>query len=606
VQEQNPHCGVFYFTMAARLADRKKFIEAEPLFKQAIQRMPQLTQARGELGLMYMRLGEEVAAEKLLTESFEIDPFNVRVSNMLKVLEVLSGYAVLETDHFVIRFDRGRDEILARYAAAYLEEVYPQLCRQFGFEPQGKSLFEIFSRARNTNGHGWFSARMVGLPYIGTVGACAGKMVALASPNDMDQKYNWARVLKHEFIHVLNLQQTNFNIPHWYTEALAVLNEGYPRSEVWNQLLAARVPKGEIFNLDDINLGFIRPKSSLDWQMAYCQAELYAEYMLDTYGEDALAKMLAAYRDNLSTRQALERSFGVTQEDFERGYVAHLKRTVAQLSPGKEADEEMTLAQLVRAQAADPENPDLAAKLAYAHLQRKAYPDARQLAKAALKQKPKHQLASYVLARIHLLVGDTQEALDVLENAVDPDDPEENVINLLAALRLRDKQYNEAAKLYQLASRKDPGNSRWIKALARVYLESGDKRRLGVSLEQLVQMDADELVFRKKLAQMALEVMDYKSAARWAREALQIDVQDAELHGMLARALRNTNQLEEALREFQTSIQLDPKNSDLRLALARAHLEAQQPDKARAVLQELLKLNADHEEARQLLESLPQ
>src|SRR5690606_8977195 len=156
--------------------------------------------------LMYMRLGEEVEGQRLLEESFEIDPFNVRVSNMLKVLEVLSGYATLETEHFIIRFDRGRDEVLARYAADYLESVYPVLCKQFGFEPEGKWLFEFFSRARNTSGHGWFSARMVGLPYIGTVGACAGKMVALASPNDMDQKYNWARVLKHEFIHVLNLQ----------------------------------------------------------------------------------------------------------------------------------------------------------------------------------------------------------------------------------------------------------------------------------------------------------------------------------------------------------------------------------------------------------------
>ena len=108
---------------------------------------------------MYMRLGDEVEAKKLLDESFEIDPFNVRVSNSLKVLEVLDGYTVLETEHFVLRFDRGQDDILARYAAKYLEdEVYPQLVKHFGYEPPGKSLFEIFSQARNTSGHGWFSA----------------------------------------------------------------------------------------------------------------------------------------------------------------------------------------------------------------------------------------------------------------------------------------------------------------------------------------------------------------------------------------------------------------------------------------------------------------
>ena len=152
-----------------------------------------------------------------------------------KCWRLLDNLCHFETDRFRSwKFDRGQDELLARYASRYLEEeVYPELCQHFGFEPKGKSLFEIFNKARNTNGHGWFSARMVGLPYIGTVGACAGKMVALASPNDMPQKYNWARVLKHEFVHVLNLQQTDFNIPHWFTEALAVESEGYPRPQVW-------------------------------------------------------------------------------------------------------------------------------------------------------------------------------------------------------------------------------------------------------------------------------------------------------------------------------------------------------------------------------------
>jgi hypothetical protein len=36
---------------------------------------------------------------------------------------------------------------------------------------------------------------MVGLPSVGTVGACAGKIVAMASPNEMEQKFNWAQVL---------------------------------------------------------------------------------------------------------------------------------------------------------------------------------------------------------------------------------------------------------------------------------------------------------------------------------------------------------------------------------------------------------------------------
>ena len=39
-----------------------------------------------------------------------------------------------------------------------------------------------------------------------------------------------------------------------------------------------------------------------DWQMAYCQAELYAEYMLEKFGKDALARILKAFRANCFSR----------------------------------------------------------------------------------------------------------------------------------------------------------------------------------------------------------------------------------------------------------------------------------------------------------------
>jgi tetratricopeptide (TPR) repeat protein len=368
VEEFNPHCGQFYCTAGATFDLMRKYPHAAACFELAIKRMPQLIESHGALGMVYMRLGSEPEAHKLLNESFEVDPFNVRVANSLKVLEVLDDYAVLETEHFVLRFDRVKDGLLARYMARYLEdEVYPQHVKQFGYEPKEKSLFEIFNRARNTRGHGWFSARMVGLPYVGTVGACAGKIVALASPGDMPQRYNWARVLKHEFVHVLNLQQTNFNIPHWYTEALAVNSEGYPRPPSWNEMLLERVPANKMFNLETINLGFVRPKSSNDWQMAYCQAQLYAEYMLKTYGDDALAKMLACYADNLGTRAALRRSFDVEQEDFEKGYRKYVDELVKELAAGRgHRAEALKLPDLVRAQKEKPDDPDLAAQLALA------------------------------------------------------------------------------------------------------------------------------------------------------------------------------------------------------------------------------------------------
>ncbi len=604
VNERNPHAGEFYNAMATGLELCRKFPAAARYYREAVERMPQLTEPRGALGLMYMRLGDEVEAKKLLDESFEVDPFNVRVSNSLKVLEVLDGYAVQETEHFVLKFDRGQDEILAHYAARLLEqEVYPQLVKHFGYEPGGKSLFEIFSQARHTSGHGWFSARMVGLPYVGTVGACAGKMVAMASPNGLEKKFNWSRVLKHEFVHVLNLQQTNFNIPHWFTEALAVESEGYARPQTWNDLLAERVPRGELFNLDTINLGFVRPKSGLDWNFAYCQAQLYAQFMRAEYGDDALAKMLTAYRDNLETRAALKRSFGVEQEQFEEKYRAYLNQVVVGLKQ-QQKSAEMNPSELEQALADDPNNADLLAKAAYMQLQRKAYPKAAKLAKQAIERSPRHQLATYVLARLKLLVGETEEAEKLLEACLDREAPQENVVNLLAGLKFKAQEYAESAQLYELGAKSQPGNLQWTKSLARVYLTTGEAKKLRPLLIQLAQADPDDLAVRKKLTQLALAEKDFAAAADWANQANQIDVQDPEIHRFWAEALAGGEELAGAADEYEMAIRLAPDEPGYRIALANTWIEAGKPAKARHVLETLLKTAPDHAGARAMLESL--
>jgi len=71
----------------------------------------------------------------------------------------------------------------------FLESKHDELCKRFGYRPKERTKIEILVD------HPWFSARVVGLPSIGTVGACTGNVVALASPRSLQSPYNWARVL---------------------------------------------------------------------------------------------------------------------------------------------------------------------------------------------------------------------------------------------------------------------------------------------------------------------------------------------------------------------------------------------------------------------------
>src|SRR5205085_10885009 len=119
--------------LAERLEDRRLHDDAEQFYKRAIKLRPTLPAARNHLGLLYMRLGKEEEARDQLDKAHEIDKFNVRVFNSLKVLDTLDKYGTLKTEHFHVRFDPKNDQILARFMAKYLEVIYADLAKQFDY-----------------------------------------------------------------------------------------------------------------------------------------------------------------------------------------------------------------------------------------------------------------------------------------------------------------------------------------------------------------------------------------------------------------------------------------------------------------------------------------
>jgi predicted Zn-dependent protease len=558
--KRNPHCGELFLAAGDALDRMRRYAAAADFYREAHRRMPQLPTARSQLGMTLMRLGSEAEAASVLEEAFTADPFHVRVKNMLEVLDLLQGYAVLETDHFVLKFDRGQDELLARYIARYLEEVvYPSVTETLGFEPPEKTLFEIFSRAKNTSGHGWFSARMVGLPAIGTVGACAGKMVAITTPREAPSKYNWAKVLGHEFVHVVNLQQTDFNVPHWLTEGIAVHLEYEPRPNDWSELLAKRAEAGTLFNLDNILFGFVRPQQRDDWTLAYCQAELYVEYSLKTHGDDAIARLLAAYADRPTTAEAIQKAFGVSQAEFEQGYAQFVREVVAERQKSS-GSPPLKLDAALAAVEANPKDANAAADVAIAYLSRDDKPRARQWAQKALgleAKEAKNAKANYVLARLQLSIGDAERALELLEAAHDDDQPHSPSLALLASIKLQQGELAAAEKYFALGERHFSGDDRWTKGLASVYLKQADSQKLQPILVRLAERDPNSVSIRRKLAQLALEQNDFSAARRWAWQLIYLDVEDAEAHRLLAQALDGLGETAAAAEERAVAKQLD-------------------------------------------------
>lgn len=605
VTERNPHAGDFYWALAAALEARSKLPEAQRFCREAIKVMRRMVGPRSRLGLLQIRMGREAEAEATLREAFEVDPFNLRVNNTLELLDVLGEMQTLTTEHVRLKFDGQRDWLLARSAARLLDTIYPQWCRRFNYRPRDKPLVEIFSRARGTTGREWFSTRMIGLPYLGTVAASTGYLVAMSSPNepDSDLRFNWARVLKHELVHVITLQQTDFNIPHWYTEGLAVWSEGRPRPARWRPLLRTRVSQGKLFNLRTINAGFTRPHDSDDWQLAYCQAALYVDYMLCRWGSGRQRRFLLAFAEAMDTPAAIRRAFDVSEGEFERGYREYLDEQTAEMTALKWPSE-TSLADLLEQHRRGPDDAETAAELALAYLQRGADREALRLTERVLQRSPGHQLATYVLARLRVKAGRTREAMQMLEACLDLESPQPNALNLLAALKLKAERYEEAAHLYALGEGLDSVNIQWTKSLARVYMLSDSRPALRDVLIRLAGADADDVTVRKKLAQMALRRRDYAAAEKWANQVIEIDVMDAEARAILGRSLVTRRAYGRAVEELEIAVELGCSDPFTWFALADAYLRANRPDKARDALNTLLTLTPDYPGAALLLKSL--
>jgi tetratricopeptide (TPR) repeat protein len=532
VEQFDPKPCIFYYELGERLEERRHFDPAEGYFKKAAELRPMVPWPQNSLGLLYMRLGREKEAYEVLMRAFEADQFNVRVSNTLKVLRHLDKYDTLETEHFVLRFDPERDKKLVHYMADYLEQVYADLAKKFQYQPKDKILLEVF------NNHDMFSGRVVALPDLHTIGACTGRMVAMVSPRGQGirRPFNWTRVIRHELVHIFNLEQTNFQVPHWVTEGLAVSNEGFARPQQWNQLLLEKVPKGDLLTLDNVDLGFIRPRSPVEWHQAYCQSQLYMQYMQEKFGPQTVGEILAAYRDGLDTAAAIQKVCKVSKAEFEKGYRAYVEALVKTIK-GRLAEKTMSFTELRDANEKDPDDLEVAARLGEQYLIRRRNAEARKLAERVLAKNKTHPIASYVKARLLLTAGDDEEARKLLEAAFDPKSPDPRVLQALGKIYYELKEYKKAAEVYELARKVDPYEEKWLTDLARIYAQAGDKDKHIAVLKDLVPIDPDDLDVRKRLAQMLLDEKRYAEAEQYARTALEIDVLDKDAREVLDKAL---------------------------------------------------------------------
>ncbi len=315
-----------YLEVAEHLGGMRQYPRAEAKYKIAIERAPWWTAARNGLGLLYTQSGDERSARLTLDAAQALDPFNHRTHNYIILLDMLDKMAVKETDHFKIMYNADQDPLIPEYFATYLEGIYKEVCSDFRTEPPVKTYIEVFPT------HDAFSVRTTGSPWIGTVGASTGRVIALVSPRKGDATmgtYNWAQVLRHEFTHTVTLAATDNRIAHWMTEGLAVQEEHSPLRWEWVPMLYGAVKKHELFTMEGLTWGFVRPKRPMDRQLAYAQSAWICQYIEETWGHETILKMLAEFRKGKEQDVVFPDLLGKTLSAFSTDFFAWTEKQIA-------------------------------------------------------------------------------------------------------------------------------------------------------------------------------------------------------------------------------------------------------------------------------------
>lgn len=536
-----PASALALYEVGRTLSDNRQYELSDAYLSRAVEREPHWADPLIDRGLMLAQAGRDVDSLDTLKAAKALDPFNVAVDNSTKLLTELLTYERFESEHFIVRCKAGRDTILAREMLPALEAMHARVCGKerggIDFEPPVKTTIDVMPN------HEWFSVRITGVPGLHTMAAATGPIIAMESPSDgpghLVGPYDWLRVVRHEYVHTVTLARTNNRIPHWFTEAAAVYLEDAPRDVRTVSLLSNAFAKDELFDLDGINIAFVRPKKATDRSQAYAQGHWMYEYIVTTYGPRAPLELMDEYAKGTTEEAAFQKVLGLPRSQFFTEFKAWAGDQLVvwgvrlpegmpdaaslieqAMSPVQKGEGGVELlepleprAAIAKALAEHPEHPELLAISVETELRaRGGVPDASMadLLERAAAARPMDDAPHRALARVYLTAGAANETGEDVE-----------------AKAIPHLEWLDAREVHSPA---------YAAELARLYAERGNVALAHAKAMRVVRIAPFDADSREIAARIAIVAKDY-AAARHQLESLIAIEPDRELHKKRLAAL---------------------------------------------------------------------
>lgn len=320
IKAVNPHYGLAYSQIAHHLELHYRHEDAAQYYRKAIAAEPELWSAHSALGISLMRLGQPDEAQKELELSYNNGYRDAATVNSLRLLDSYRNYLTIRDNNSILKLRTSESDLLSPYLQDELHAIVTTYNKKYAITLPRPVQLEVYPN------HEDFAVRTMGMPGLGALGVTFGDVIAIDSPSARRPgDFNWGATLWHEMSHVYVLTATRNHVPRWFTEGLAVHEEGEHAAEWRNRatpdvLIAIRDKK--LLPLAQLDRGFVHPQYPAQVVVSYFQAGTICDFIGEKWGEAKLLEMIHSYAALQTTPDIVQRVFATSPSEFDQQYLS--------------------------------------------------------------------------------------------------------------------------------------------------------------------------------------------------------------------------------------------------------------------------------------------
>jgi tetratricopeptide (TPR) repeat protein len=322
----NPGYSAGYASVAQHLVLNRRYPEGIAYYRRAVEADPRDWAARSQLGINLMRVGEEDEPRQLLETAYNNGQTDAATANSLKLLDSYKNFITTKDETTILRMRNSESELLRPYFEEQLHKSIATYSAKYKMKLGAPVQLEVYPD------HEDFAVRTMGMPGLGALGVTFGNVVAMDSPSGRRPgDFNWGATLWHEMSHVFILSATNYRVPRWFTEGLAVHEEGQVDPRWSNRLtpdVVAAIKAKKLLPVAKMDQGFIFPEYPEQVLVSYWQGGTTCDYIAERWGNDALLGMVKSFAALKTTPETIVANLHESPEQFDKDYAEWLDKRI--------------------------------------------------------------------------------------------------------------------------------------------------------------------------------------------------------------------------------------------------------------------------------------